>query len=1020
MDGIAVHNGRHSQRRVFDAEMDLVGRNNNSHKDKAMRLGRPRLLAACVSLSVLAVVLIAAWFLGAFEKRDRLASGSSASQAAEVAALLVEAERAMDTKAHRTARKLIQEVLSRDPENSKALLYQAAFLEQDGDLTKALEHVSRISDLPASFGATARYMEGKIHLQQNKIRLAEERFLHSLRLNPNYVPPAQELIQLYALQLRGDDLTSTLKRLREVRPLSVQQQAMILLAGREIVEQSLAIPTLTAFLAEDPTDVQSIIALARYRVLAGDPGGALDALERHREVVRQHEESRALMAYLRVRNGKRAGKEPFPVRQPLDETSPLDAWSLAANLASRAGDWKTTAEINEYLRFRQPFSTVASHALATALDRMDRPEDAALQHKITSQLDQLELLAYRMLRPQAGNAEMAVPVMCEISDLLKNLDHSEEAVGWLNLALVLSPNHPQVLSRLSDFRQRTGEMTSRTVKRPPDTGQLALSDEGTDADAARTSSETNWMFRDVATALGVSFEYHNGQSPRKRILETIGGGSAVLDLDGDLWPDLYLPQGQYSSVSQNQRLTDRLFRNQRGTAFVDCTESAGIVELEHSLAATVADFDNDGFADVFVATAGTCRLFKNRGDGTFEDVTPSAISLRQDCSSCACFADLNDDGFVDLFVVSYVADWEKTCVNSQGQFATCDPREFEPGQSRVYQNTGDGEFRDVTASSGLDGIKGRGLGVIATDLTSDGRVDLFVANDGTPNFLFRNGSTEQDIRLDEIAAQSGVAVDENGRSQAGMGIAAADFDNNGFVDIFVTNFYREQNTLYSGLESGLFVDESRRSGLGPPSFQLLGFGTQAIDVDSDGDEDLIVMNGDIDDYSSFGRPWKMPTQVFRNNGNGQFDDVSERCGSDIRIPQLGRGLTRVDFDGDLVNDLVAVRHDGNIQFLRNETKRERPVAAINFVSRLRHAEAFGSTVSVKIGSESKTYRLMSGDGFSASNHHLLLCPINSSETHLVISLQGGLSAPNLAIRKDARIACVERLVHPPECWQLPL
>jgi tetratricopeptide (TPR) repeat protein len=970
-------------------------------------------------MMALTVTLIVVWFLGAVEKRERSTPGS---KTASVKKMLADAERAMDASDQSTARKLISEVLREDTQNPKALLYQAAFFEEDGNLTAAQELLSRISDLPVSFGATARYMEGKINLQQNKARLAEARFYDALRLNPRYVPPATELTQLYALQLRGDDLTRTLNEIREIRPLSVPQQAMILLAGREIVMQSQAVPALTAFVAADPSDVQSILALARYRVLAGDSAGALGILESQLEVVKYHEESRALVTLLRVRNGTLRREDSFPVRQPLDESSPLDAWSLAAELTSRAGDWSTAAEINDYLLFRQPYFMSVSHALATALDRMGRTADAAAQHAVTSKLDQLEVLAYRMLRPQALVPEMAVPVMCEISDLLDTVNHPEESQAWLAASYTLSPGHPGVLARMPRFRQSNADTADRTLKRPPKVGRLELpvvSEKDAVAVALQEKEECNWMFRDVAQALGVQFEYHYGQSPKKRILETIGGGSAVLDLDQDLWPDLYLPQGKRTTDSIDPRLTDRIFRNLRGSVFVDCTESAGIVDLEHSLAATVADFDNDGFADVFVANAGPCRLFRNLGDGTFEDVTPPAVSLRQDCSSCACFADLNEDGLVDLFVVSYVADWERTCVNSQGQFATCDPREFKPGQSRLYQNTGDGNFTDVTTSSGLDGIKGRGLGVIATDLTSDGRVDLFVANDGTPNFLFRNVSTAQEIRLEEIAAQSGVAVDENGRSQAGMGVAAADFDNNGFVDIFVTNFYREQNTLYAGLGSGLFVDQSRNSGLGTPSLQFLGFGTQAIDVDSDGDEDLIVLNGDIDDYSSFGRPWKMPAQVFRNDGKGQFDDVSEQCGSDVRIPRLGRGLTRVDFDGDFVNDVVIVRHDGNIEFLRNETPRMQSVLAMSFVSCIGQADAFGSTVSAKTGAKSKTWQLMSGDGFSASNQRLLHCPVTTSDSRVAIKLLGSIGSLELLVRHGERITCIQRASYKSECWQLP-
>jgi hypothetical protein len=506
---------------------------------------------------------------------------------------------------------------------------------------------------------------------------------------------------------------------------------------------------------------------------------------------------------------------------------------------------------------------------------------------------------------------------------------------------------------------------------PPQSASLA---NAIQPDDQQTS--TPWQFVDVAAELGLDFAYHNGQSEFRSIVETIGGGSAVLDLDGDDWPDLFLPQVQPGS--------DRLFRNLRGTRFYDCSAVSATDGTGHGLAATAADFDCDGFTDLCVTRLGSCRLLRNNGDGSFSDVTTNSISSRIGCSSGACFADLNQDGLPELFVLNYVEDWERRCVNSEGRYAVCDPRELQPAINRLYLNSGDGDFEDVTESSGLAAFPGRALGIIAADLNCDGRLDLFVANDGLPNSLFTVDDTA--FQLQNIAAIAGVAVPESGRAHAGMGAAIADFNADTLPDLLVTNFYREANTLYQSLDCGLFADFSQRSGAGPPSLLLLGFGVQPLDVENDGLMDAVILNGDIDDYSASGRPWKMPVSGLRGLPGGRFMDMTGSCGSDFASPQLGRGLSRLDFDRDGRPDLVAVRHDGPVRLFQNRTPQKNPSAQLRLVGPVNYRAAVGTALDcIHPTAGQRRFWLSAGDGFAATNEPLLSLPAENGQVSVRIA-----------------------------------
>ncbi|MGV2340194.1 MAG UNVERIFIED_CONTAM: VCBS repeat-containing protein [Planctomycetaceae bacterium] len=498
---------------------------------------------------------------------------------------------------------------------------------------------------------------------------------------------------------------------------------------------------------------------------------------------------------LQSQSGTQEFTSPYLDQFTLQTDSSVEAFQAALRhpLVSSVPEFRIA--LSRALRQRQPWSPTASHELAEALNAAGRTADATRQHTITRNLDQLELLAWRVFRPQAAIPEMALPLYLEISSRLQEVGAVDEAGKWLTATESLSPVPAVAMTEIA-ARRRTLEQAlaaRATDQSPQDTETTAallaelppipvrripLSTPvpgDASGSPAVNSPDTDWQFVDVAAELGLNFSYHNGASEFRSIVETIGGGSAVVDFDGDDWPDVFLPQVQPG--------TDRLFRNLRGTRFEDSSTVSAVDGVGHGLAATAGDFDCDGFVDLCVTRLGSCRLLKNEGDGSFSDVTPSSLAARRGCSSGACFADLNQDGLPELFVLNYVEDWERRCVNSEGRYAVCDPRELRPAVNRLYRNLGDGEFEDITESSGLSAFPGRALGVIAADLTCDGRLDVFVANDGLPNsFLTFDATTFQ---LQNIAFVAGVAVPENGRAHAGMGAALADFNADAHPDLLV-------------------------------------------------------------------------------------------------------------------------------------------------------------------------------------------------------------------------------------------
>ncbi|HUR33126.1 MAG TPA: CRTAC1 family protein [Vicinamibacterales bacterium] len=483
---------------------------------------------------------------------------------------------------------------------------------------------------------------------------------------------------------------------------------------------------------------------------------------------------------------------------------------------------------------------------------------------------------------------------------------------------------------------------------------------------AQTPSSPAFRFVDVTAAAGLAFRHNNGAYGGKFLPETLGSGCAFLDYDGDGWPDILLVNGRDWPGHQRQRSTLALYRNNRNGTFTDVTKAAGLdVEL-YGMGVAVGDFNNDGFPDLFITCVGQSRLFRNTGRGSFVDVTrASGLGGREAFSTSAMWVDIDRDGHLDLFVCNYVRwspERDVFCSIDGRQKSYCTPEAYRGETSWLFRNRGNGTFEDITATCGIFDSSSKSLGVTLLDDDGDGWPDIFVANDTEPNKLYRNlrNGTFKDVGL-----ASGVALSEDGKARAGMGVDAADFDNSGHPGLAITNFEGEMLGLYRADQAGHYRDVAIRAGVGQPSKNRLGFGCVFADFDLDGDLDLVVANGHIDDTvrnipGNVG--YAQPPHLFLND-RGMFRDVAAVAGGGFDRPRVGRGLAVADFDRDGDVDLLMTTNNGPAVLFRNDRQSSNRSLRLRLIGTASNRDAIGATVRIVSGGVTQTRLVRSGSSY---------------------------------------------------------
>ena len=471
-------------------------------------------------------------------------------------------------------------------------------------------------------------------------------------------------------------------------------------------------------------------------------------------------------------------------------------------------------------------------------------------------------------------------------------------------------------------------------------------------------------FADATAALGIDFTHRNGISAEKYLPETYGSGIAWLDSDGDGDFDLYLVNSGHL-VGGRGSSWNRLYRND-GDRFRDATREAGLSGSAYGMGVAAADYDNDGDQDLYLANWGPDQLLRNDGS-IYTDVTPGSGVGHSGWSSSAVFADGDNDGHLDLYVTRYVtfdlAAHPWCGRRDMGLRFYCDPSQFAPTRDLYFANGGRGSFADRSAEAGVDD-PGNGLGAVSGDFDGDGDSDIYVANDMTPNFLYSNRGPG---RFDEVGLVTGTALSADGKAQAGMGVDAGDYDNDGDLDLFVTNYQLEHNALYRN-DGSYYAEVSFATGLGKVSLNYLGFGTGFIDYDNDGWLDLFVANGHVHDnieqYDAL-VTYRQTPQLLRNLG-GRFEDVSASLGPAFATPYAGRGAAFADYDADGDTDIALLDAGRGAVILRNEGGNAGHWLDVELEGR-RNRDAIGAKLWVGEAGERRFREIHGGVGYQSSS-----------------------------------------------------
>ncbi|MGE0606959.1 MAG: FG-GAP-like repeat-containing protein [Pirellulales bacterium] len=883
---------------------------------------------------------------------------------------------------HEQAGKLAARALSQNPSSNDALLLAGQAALGTEQFAAAAAYFNRIPPSDPRF-SDAQCSAGDAWSKLGHSQQAEASYLRAQAAQPDSVQAAGRLADLYSIEGRSWESRPPLTTLLKDGNASFTE--LVALAHAERFAGPRA--ELERFAAHSPDDAAPLVGLAILEYRASHAAEAERLLRQAVAIDAGTLQGQAQLGWIiALRNDDTAWRAWHAACPESVFAHPL-AWTVRGMWLDEHG--QTAAALRCFLEAaaRDPDALVAHLRAAQSLASLGQDAAAEVFQQRAADLLVLQQTAEVLMRDPLQRAT----AINNMAAAMHRLGRFREAIAWYELLVREQPSHSAARQALQTLRAASPLDPPRHLAGPLAVQPLVRLDDFPLPQAASftvsagtrpaSTDQQHVTFADQAEQAGIDFRYYAdnaAQRPERFLRDTLGGGVATFDYDGDGWPDLYFAQG--GDWSANARLTawrDRLYRNVAAAA-VDVTQSAGLGDDRYSGGVAAGDLDNDGFADLYVANLGVNRLYRNNGDGTFQDITEESGIGQFDWTVSCLLADLNGDSIPDLYDATYAGGdaQERSC-----QPLACAPRVFPALQDRLWLASGDGRFHECGQSAGIHAVDGLGLGVLAADMEGAGRLSLFVANDQTPNYWFVNQTPRAGgpPRFVDRGVLAGLAVDGGGRPQACMGIAAADADGDGTLDLFVTNFEQEPNTLYLNQGDGeTFADATARAGLREPSLPMLAFGTQFLDADLDGRPDLLVTNGHVHDMRPQGGVFQMRPQFFQNLGQGRFVELpAEALGPFFIGNYLGRGLARLDWNRDGREDAAISHIDAPAALLANTTQTAGHFLALQFRGVQSARDPIGVTVRVTAGGRVRFAQLTAGDGYMASNQRQLVFGLGS-------------------------------------------
>lgn len=859
---------------------------------------------------------------------------------------------------------------------------------------KAIEHFDQIDDSSDRLSLAARISSASILLNLHDPGRTETEVRRALAIDPQDNRANQLMGDALGLQGRRWESIPYLRHGIQQKEIDLQTLCYLADTDRTV---ELSETQLGSFLESDnPKNWLGAACLAiSYRKFQKAESLIHKCLEALPNLVEAHAR---LGKQLLSRNSSAVMSE-WESKLPAEANDFPDIWFVRSQWCVQEKQYRLAAKcLLETLR-RYPDHSAGNHQMGQVLSVLGQAENAVPFRERGNKLTRLAALANDVYLGDSRSAPLR-----ESAELAESLGRLHEAIGWAVAAQHENPNEPWPISAQTRLKKK---LTAQPATSPPkflmalESGLLDLA--WIPPTSGRKEAEANpthmaATFRDVTLEAGITFQYENGEDPTtegKLMFEYTGGGVGAFDYDRDSWPDLIFTQAGGTPPKQEQTTAhDALYRNVRGQRFAESSRTAGIEDYKFGQGVTAGDINNDGFPDLYIANIDGNQLYINQGDGTFQNETATSGIGHSEWTTSVAIVDLNLDSIPDIYDVTFLSDddiFDRVC-EEDGVKRSCAPAGFKAADDYIFQGVGNSSFQDVSATSGIRAPNGDGLGIVVADFAGTGRPSVFIANDGRANFYFAAEKADSEISFTEQALNSGLAFNRDGRAQACMGVASADFDGDGSWDLFVTNFFNESNTFYSQLAPEIFGDNSQQAGIREPSLAMLGFGVQAIDGELDGWEDLIVANGHVDDFSYKGIPYQMPMEYFRNSGEASFQKIeSSLAGEVFAEPMLGRSMAIIDWNSDGLQEVAISRLGSPAMLLETTTAKRGNFLVVEVVGTTVARDATTARLTATIDERELVRQFTAGDGYQSSNQKQVVFGLGEANVvqELTIAWPGG-------------------------------